>query len=160
MSTYTTSEAALLDVVRLLDNGAAFDSNNSSRGGFRALNAKGADWACVLMQARASRMGDNLGQGRGTHGKRQQEHEIACTVFRKRKQDDDEDAYTALTTMTDALVALLDTYPRLNGAASVKRAEVITIGDVRYREGKPWIYQSVLVRVLTETAPVLVESPR
>lgn len=155
MSTYATSEAALLAVVQL----AGFTDTNSSRGDFRILNNEGVTSAAVLMQASRSEFGDNLGQGRGTHGKRQQRHRIAIVVFQARGQLDDGTSYAALQATTDTLIGLLDTYPRLNNATSVKRAEASEASEPRIRRDSAWIFQSVLVEVLTETEPTLVEGP-
>lgn len=159
MSTYATSEAALLTTVRASSNGAVFTAANSSRGDFRVLNNEGVTQAAVLMKASKSEFGDNLGQGRGTHGKRQQRHHIAIVIFQARGQADDGTSYQALQSVTDALIGYLDTYPRLNNAANVKRAEVTEDSEPRIRRDSAWIFQTVLVEVLTETAPVLVEGP-
>jgi hypothetical protein len=159
MSTYATSEAALLVAVRASSAGAVFTATNSSRGDFRVLNNEGVTQAAVLMQAAASQFGDNLGQGRGTHGKRQQRHRIGLVIFQARGQADDGASYQALAAVTDALIGYLDTYPRLNNATSVKRAEVTEASEPRIRRDSAWIFQTLLVEVLTETAPVLVEGP-
>lgn len=155
MSTYATSEAALLTLIRAYSSGAVFTTNNSSRGGFKVLNNQNVSQAVVLMQARASENGDDLGGGRGTQGRRQQRHYIAMIVFQTRGAVDDEVSYTALSTLTDALVAYLDTYQRLNGAANVKRAQIREIGEPRIQRDKAWIYQAVLVEVQTETTPTI-----
>lgn len=162
MSTYAASEAALAAVIRLLDSGNVFDADNCTQGDYDALDARGKDYGCVLTKAGRSEYGDNLGNGRGAHGKRQQRHRIGVLLFRKRKQAKDGDgaAYADLTTQADAVVALLDTYPRLNGASGVKRAEVVESGEVRTRRDSPWIFLPLLVEVLTETEPTLVETPR
>lgn len=159
MSTYSAAEAAALEIVRLE---STFIETNSSRGDFRALDAKGADFACVLLMAGPSEMGDNLGNGRGTHGKRQQRHRIGVVVFRKRGQAITGDGlvYTALTEMVDTLVARFDTSPRLNGAVGVKRAEVDRVTEPRIRRDSPWVYQTILLDVLTETEPTLTETMR
>lgn len=159
MSTYATSEAALLALIHAAPSGL-FDTANCTRGDFGALDAKGADVACVLMQAGRSECGRNLDGN--SHGKRQQRHQIGVTVFAKRKQGAGGDSapYLLLTETVDALCAWLDTYPRLNGASGVLRAGVTELGDVRFREGRPWIWQTLLVSVLTETEPVLVETAR
>jgi hypothetical protein len=159
MSTYATTEAALLTAVRASSASAVFTAANSSRGDFRVLNNEGVTKAAVLMQAGRSEFGDNLGQGRGTHGKRQQRHRIAVVLFQARGQADDGTSYQALQAVTDTLIAYLDTYPRLNNAASVKRAEVTESSEPRIRRDSAWIFQTVLVEVLTETAPVLAEGP-
>ena len=159
MSTYATSEAALLTAVQASGSGDVFSATNSSRGDFRILNNEGVTQAAVLMQAARSEFGDNLGQGRGTHGKRQQRHQIAVVVFQARGQADDGTSYQALQATTDALIAYLDTYPRLNDAANVKRAEATEASEPRIRRDSAWIFQTVLVEVLTETAPVLIEGP-
>lgn len=157
MSTYAVTEAAALEIVRML---SAFDENNSSRGDFRALDAKGTDWAAVLLMAASSEFGDNLGNGRGSHGKRQQRHRIGIAVFRKRgqAQGGDGDVYTELTELTDSLVALFDTYPRLNGADNVKRVEIDRVTEPRIRRDSPWIYQTILLEAMTETSPTLTET--
>lgn len=155
MSTYATSEAALLDVLRLL---ATFTQTNSSRGDFSILNNEGVTQAVVLTQARPSENGDNLGSGRGSMGKRQQRHSVAAIVFQARGQENDGVTYQALTTLTDALVAHLDRYQRLNGATSVKRAQVKEIAEPRIRRDNAWVYQTVLIEVMTETEPALVET--
>lgn len=159
MSTYSTCEAALLTVVRASGGGAVFTEINSSRGDFAVLNGTGVTSAAVLMQAGASEFGDDLGQGRGTHGKRQQKHRIAVIVFQARRQDDDGYTYVALKENVDALIGYLDTYPRLGSATNVKRAEVVELSDVRRQRDRAWVFQTILVEVLTETSPVLAEGP-
>ena len=159
MSTYATTEAALLTAVRASSSGAVFTTANSSRGDFRVLNNDGVTQAAVLMQASRSEFGDSLGQGRGTHGKRQQKHMIAIVVFQARGQADDGTSYAALQATTDALIAYLDTYPRLGNATNVKRAEVTEASEPRIRRDSAWIFQTVLVEVLTETSPTLAEGP-
>lgn len=159
MSTYALAEAALLIAVRASESGATYTEINSSRGDFGVLNGTGVTRAAVLMQAGASEFADNLGGGRGAHAKRQQQHRIAVIVFQARRQDSDGAAYVALKAAADALIGYLDTLPRLNNAASVKRAQVVEASDVRRTRDRAWIYQSVLVEVLTETAPVLIEGP-
>ena len=149
----------MLTAVQASASGAVFTTVNSSRGDFRVLNNEGVTSAAVLMQASRSEFGDNLGQGRGTHGKRQQHHRIAIVVFQARGQADDGTSYQALQVTTDALIAYLDIYPRLNNATNVKRAEVVEASEPRIRRDSAWIFQTVLVEVLTETAPVLVEGP-
>lgn len=158
MSTYATSEAALLTRVRAYSAGAVFTTTNSSRGDFRVLNNEGVTQAAVLMQASRSEFGDDLGRGRGSHGKRQQRHRIALIVFQARGQIDDGTTYAALLTITDALIAYLDTYPRLSNATSVKRAEIVEVSEPRIRRDSAWIFQTILVEVMTETAPQLVET--
>lgn len=155
MSTYATSEQALLECIRLLSD---YTDANSARGDFRVIDAKGVTLACVLTQAGNSEFGDNLGQGRGTQGKRQQRHRINAIVFQKRLQDADGPTYTALGTAVSALIAHLDTYQRLNNGPSIKRAEVVDAGVPLRRRDSTHIYQAVVVEVLTETAPVLVEA--
>lgn len=155
MSTYTTSEQALLDCIRLLPD---YTDANTSRGDFRVVDAKGVILSCVLVKGRGSEYGDNLGQGRGTHGKRQQRHRIAAIVFQKRLQDADGPTYIALEAAVDALIGHLDRYQRLNNATSVKRAEVIEDDIVQRRRDSTHAWQVVLVEVLTETAPILVEA--
>lgn len=158
MSTYATSEAALLTLIRAYSGGTVFTTTNSSRGGFQVLNNAGVSQAVVLMQARASENGDDLGRGRGAMGKRQQRHWIAMIVFQSRGATNDEASYTALLTLTDALIGYLDTYQRLNNATNVKRAQIREVAEPRIQRDKAWIYQSVLIEVMTETAPVLVET--
>lgn len=160
MSTYAAAEAALAAVVRLLDSGNVFNADNCRQGDYRALDAQGAVYACVLTKAGRSEHGDNLGNGRGAHGKRQQRHRIGVLLFRKRRQDADGEAYTDLTAQADAVVGLLDTYPRLNNTSGVKRAEVVESGEVRVRRDSPWIFLPLLVEVLTETEPTLAETAR
>lgn len=159
MSTYATSEAALLTTVRASGGGALFTEINSARGDFAVLNGTGVVSAAVVMQAGASEFGDSLGQGRGTHGKRQQRHRIGIVVFQARRQDDDGYTYVALKETVDTLIAYLDTYPRLGNAANVKRAEVTEVTDVRRVRDRAWVFQSILVEVLTETTPILAEGP-
>jgi hypothetical protein len=156
VSTYSTSEAALLTTVRA---SGGFTEINSSRGDFAVLNGTGVVSAAVVMQAGPSEFGDDLGEGRGAHGKRQQRHRIAVIVFQARRQDNDGYTYVALKETVDALIAYLDTYPRLGSAANVKRAEVTEVSAVRRQRDRAWIFQSILVEVLTETSPVLAEGP-
>lgn len=157
MSTYSISETALLAAVRASSSGGAFTAQNSARADFTVLDRAGVVSAAVLIQGGASEFGDNLGQGRGTHGKRQQRHQIAIVLFQARGQTDDGIAAVALQAARDALIAYLDTVPRLNNAAGIKRAEVIQADVPRVQQAKAWIFQAILVEVLTETAPVLVE---
>lgn len=159
MSTYATTEQAALELLRTVDQ---FDEANTSRGDFRALDAKGTNWAAVLLMAGPSEMGDNLGNGRGTHGRRQQRHRIGLAIFRKRGQAPEGDGalYVELTEVTDTVVALFDTYPRLNGAARVKRVEIDRVTEPRIRRDSPWIYQTILLDAMTETEPTLTETMR
>lgn len=159
MSTYTIAEAALHARILAFPGPPTFDGATCTRGDFRALDARGADVACVLMQAGRSELGDTLDGGRGTHGKRQQRHRIGATLFVKRGTGAGGDgaAYVALTALTDALCAHLDRYPRLGGAPGVKRAQVVELGDVRARDARPHLWQTLLIEVLTETAPDLME---
>lgn len=164
MSTYATSEAALLTLVQAYSGGTVFTgsgiSANSSRGDFKVLNNQAVTVAAVLLQARPSELGDDLGSGRGTQGRRQQRHWIAVIVFQARGQTNDGAPYVALTTLTDALIAWLDTYQKLNSAANVKRAQVREVSEVRRQRDQAWIYQTILVEVLTETSPVIVDYAR
>jgi len=159
MSTYVPSEEALLAAVRASGNGATFTTQNSARGDFTVLDKAGVTSAAVLMQAGKSEYADNLGGGRGAHGKRQQRHQIAVILFQARGQADDGTATQALHGQKDALIAYLDTYPRLNNAAGVKRAAVVEADVPRVRQARAWIFQAILVEILTETAPVLQEGP-
>ncbi len=153
MSTYSTTEAALLQTLQ--DYG--FDDLSSSRGDFSILNNKGVARAVVLMQARPSEFAFDLGGGRASHGKRQQRHVIACVIFQARGQNNDGVSYVALTELTDALIAYLDKYPLLGAAANVKRADVGEATEPRIRRDKAWIYQTVFVSVDTETTIEAVE---
>jgi hypothetical protein len=158
VSTYTTAEAALLTRIRAYNAGATFTTTNSSRGDFRVLNNQGVTQACVLMMARDSEFGDNLGGGRGTHGKRQQRHYVGAVLFRARGQADDGTSYQALTTLADALIAYLDTYQRPDSTPAIKRAEVIgaTVPRLSARWAA-WLFQALTIEVLTETSPTLQE---
>lgn len=157
MSTLATSAAALLAVVQLLDD---MDSENTSVADFRAWDAKGTDWGAVVMQRAPSVYGRDLVKAAAAHGTRQQQHRLAVLLARKRGQAPDGDGaiVAALWAKTDALIALIDTYPRLNSASGVIRAEVVEAGEPRIRQGSPWIYQIVAVDVWTRTSPVLVET--
>ncbi len=157
MSTYATSEAALLAAVRASSSGAVFTTKNSSRGDFAVLNNEGVTVAAVLMQAARSEFGDRL-DSRGTQSKRQQRHRVGIVVFQARGQNNDGDTYAALASVTDALIAYLDTYQRLNNATGVKRAEIIEASEPRIQRDKAWIFRVILVEIMTETAPVLVET--
>lgn len=157
MSTYSTTEAALLTRVQAYNAGATFTARNSSRGDFNVLNNEAVTQAAVIMQAGRSEFGDRL-DSRGAMGKRQQRHRIAIVLFQARGQGNDGDTYTSLLTLTDALIAYLDTYQRLNNATSVKRAEIAEASEPRRSRDTAWIYQTILVEVMTETAPVLVET--
>lgn len=158
MSTYTTTEEALLTAVRASGGGAIFTTQNSSRADFTVLDRAGVTSAAVLIQAGKSEMGDDLGGGRRAYGKRQQRHRIAVVLIQARGQTDDGTAAQALHTAADALIAYLDTYPRLNNATAVKRAELVEADIPRkLRASDAWIFQALLVEVMTETAPVLAE---
>lgn len=159
MSTYATTEEAVLSRIRALNSGDTFTVTNSSRGDFRVLNNSGVVNACVLMMARDSEFADNLGQGRGTHGKRQQRHYVGAVLFRARGTADDGTSYQALTTLTDALIAYLDTYQRpADTPTSIKRMEVVgaTVPRLSAR-WNAWLFQTVTIEVLTETTPTLQE---
>lgn len=160
MSTYTTVAAGLLAVLKAYDNGAVFASDNAKIDDFTALDAQGRTEAAVVAQAAPSQFGDNLGQGRGTHGKRQQRHRLVVALYVKRLQDDDGATVAALHALADGVIGWLDTYPRLNNTSSVKRAEVVEASDVIISRDSPNALITLMVEVLTETAPVLVESPR
>lgn len=159
MSTYVPSEEALLTAVRASGNGAVFTTTNSSRGDFQVLNNQGVTTAAVLMMGGRSEFADNLGGGRGTHGKRQQRHRIAIILFQARRQDDDGATYTEQVDATDDLIAYLDTVPRLSTTSVIKRAEVVEAAEPRVRRDSAWIFQTILVEILTETAPTLLEGP-
>jgi hypothetical protein len=158
MSTYTATEELLLTRIRAYNSGGTFDEANSSRGKFRVLNNPGVTQAAVLMQAGRSEMADSFGGGRGAMGKRQQRHRIGIVLFQARLNSDDGDTYEALTTLTDALVAYLDTYQRLGDPT--KRVEILEVSEPRVRRDTAWLFQTVLVEALTETAPVVVEYAR
>jgi hypothetical protein len=147
-----------LTLVRAYSGGATFTATNSARHDFGVLNNKGVKQACVLTMARPSENGDNLGHGRGSQGKRQQRHTIALILFQARRQGNDGATWVALTALTDGLVAYLDTYQRLNGATGVKRAQIVEIAEPRIRRDEAWVYQTIFLDVMTETAPVLVET--
>lgn len=157
MSTYSTTEAALLTRMRAYSSGSVFTATNSSRGDFKVLNNEGVTQACVITQAGASEFGDRL-DSRGSHGKRQQRHRIAMILFQARGQNNDGDTYTALCSLRDGLVAYLDTYQRLNSATGVKRAEIVEASEPRIRRDSAWIFCTVLMEVMTETSPALVET--
>lgn len=159
MSTYSTTEAALLARIQAYNGGATFTASNSSRGDYRVLDREGVTQAAVLMQAAPSEFGDRL-DSRGAHGKRQQRHRIAIVLFQARLQANDGDTYASLTTLRDALIAYLDTYPRLNAAAGVKRAEIVEAAEPRVQRDSAWVFSSILVEVMTETTPQLVETPQ
>ena len=128
MSTYATTEAALKTLI--LAYGVQFDERNTSQGAWRVLDASGTLWACVLTIGAPTEKGDAL-EGHGAQGQRQERHTINAEVYRKVSGvEGDGAAYVALTELVDALDAYLARYPRLNGASSVKRAEVTLIGDV------------------------------
>lgn len=160
MSTYSTSEAALLTRIRAMDGGGSYDTGNSSRGDYRVFDAPGRQLACVVVRAGRSLMGDRMENGRGSHGKRQQRHRIAAIVAQKRGQLSDEAAYTALMDAIDALIAWVDTYPRLGNVTDVKRAEAVEVSEPRRNQTSTHIYASILFDVYTETEPVLTESAR
>lgn len=160
MSTYSTTEAALLAFIRTLNSGDTYTAANSSRGDFGVLNNDGVQTAAVLIKGGSSEFGDNLGQGRGAFGKRQQRHQIAIVLLRDRRQDTDSANYTALQSSADTLIAYLDQYPRLNNASGVKRAQAISDSEPRVRQGAAWMYQTILVEVITETEPALQEVAR
>ncbi len=159
MSTYATAEAALLTRVQAYSSSSVFTTTNSSRGDFQVLNNEGVSQAAVLLQAAPSEFGDNLGSGRGSMGNRQQRHRIACILFQRRAGNDGAN-YTALLTLVDALIAYLDTYPALGSPSTVRRAEVVSASEPRIRRSSDWLYQTLLVEVVTETAPILTEAMR
>lgn len=156
MSTYATTEQALLTL--LVSYG--YSAQHAARGDFSILNNAGVTQAVVLLQARPSVFAFDLGEGRGSHGKRQQRHWIALIVYQARGQNNDGVTYTALAGQTDGIIVHLDKYPLLNSAANVKRAEVVEASEPRIRRDKPWIYQMLLLEVTTETAIAAVESIR
>jgi hypothetical protein len=156
--TYATTEAALLTLVQAYSSGSVFDDSNSSRGNFQVLDGQGVRQAAVLMMAGRSEYGDDLGNGRGSHGKRQQRHRIGVIVFVERGQDGDGTTYTALATLTDGLAGYIETYPRLNNAANVKRAEIVEVTEPNIRRLTSHMYQTIIVEVLCETSSGWLES--
>jgi hypothetical protein len=158
VSTYATAEAALLARIRALNSGDTFLAANSSRGDFTVLNRAGVRQACVLMMVRDSEFADNLGAGRGTHGKRQQRHYVGAVLFQARGQADDGTSYQALTALADSLIAYLDTYQRPDDTAGIKRSEVVgaTVPRLSAR-WNAWLFQTLTIEVLTETTPTLQE---
>jgi hypothetical protein len=128
VSTYATTEAAVKTL--MLAYGPQFDDRNTAQGAWRVLDSSASLWACVLTIGAPTEKGDSL-FGRGAQGKRQERHTINVEVYRKvAGTENDGVAYVALTALVDAIDAYLATYPRLNGAANVKRAEVAFIGDM------------------------------
>ena len=157
MATYTAAEIALLTRIRAYNSGSTFTTNNSSRGDFRVLNNKAVTQACVLTMVRDSEFADNLGGGRGTYGKRQQRHSIGAVLFQARGAVDDGTSYQALTTITDALIAYLDTYQRPDDTpTSIKRMEVVGATAPRLpARWAAWIIQVITIEMMTETAPTI-----
>lgn len=158
MSTYSACEAALLAHIRAYAGGAVFTAANATRGDFRALDAAGADVACVLVQAAPSACGDNL-SGRGAHGQRQQQHTIAAVLARKRGTGDGGDGagVAALHDLADDLIAWLDSAPRLNGVPVVRRAEVVSMTEPVVRRDSPHVILTLRIVVRTSTTPALIE---
>lgn len=146
MSTYATSEQALLDTIRLMPE---YTSTNSSRGDFGVWDAAGSSVGVVVIKGGRSQMGDRLEGGRATHGKRQQRHRIAVVVGLKRGQANDSTAYVTLIAATEAIIAHLDRYQRLQ--ATVKRAEASEATEVQRRRDNPFIFCTILVDIMTET---------
>lgn len=160
MSTYTTAEAAVLTLLRAYDGGGVFTEANASRGDFSATDAPGYRQYAVVLMADSSDYGD----GR-SHGKRQQTHRISVLLFQAREQGlgGDGAAYSALTTLTDAVAAWFERYPRLNGAAGVKRAAIVRVGKPRTTQAPgggagPHLVQPIMLDVLCETTPAQQES--
>lgn len=126
MTTYAATEAALLTLCQGYNAGATFTAANTRRGEWTIFDAP-YDASLVLVQHKDSRFGDQLAR-RGAQGKQQEEHHIAVEVYYRRLQGQGGDGarYTALLTLRDGLQAWISRYPRLNNAANVKRAEVVT----------------------------------
>jgi hypothetical protein len=159
--TYSTSEAALLTLIRAYNAGATFTAANSSRGDWSVVDATGTDLACVLAM-NAPTLESEIIEDYGKQGKIQERHEIAIDVFHKRSQGlgGDSVAYVALTTLTDALRAYLRGYPRLNNTSGVRNTNIVGVSDVDIRKKSPHIFQTIVIRVYCESDEILVEYPR
>lgn len=158
MTTYAAVEAALLTVVRGL---TGLTADNTSRGDFRVLDAEGVTYSAVVYQRGPSTYGERGPNGRGTHGKRVEQHRLRVMLAAKRGQDADGPTYEALQTQADALIARITLYPRLGGAVSaLKRADVVEGGDPRVPERASHITKVIDVDALCEVAWNPVEQPQ
>lgn len=160
MSTLSATEAALLTTVRL--RGTVYTAANTSRGDTRVTDAPGHSFAAVVVQRGPSRYGDRAASGRGAHGKRQQTHllRLILTLKRGTGQGGDAAAYVILQEEAAALVAHLDRYPRLGGAASgIRRAEVVEESPVMVNgERATHLIKYLDIDVACEAAIDLVEA--
>jgi len=166
----TTTITALLTRVRAYNSGATFVAANSSYAEYTVLDAPGYEVAAIVDVAGDAAIGETVpyGQGNiGAQGKLQELYELSITVAYKRGVGDGGDGAlkASLTTLTDALLAYLITYPRLNGASGIRRA-------LPYRRNQPYdiapaqpegapsthLAQDIFVRVWAETTPAYVES--
>lgn len=136
MTTLSPVATALLTTIRATPGGA-FVTANTSRGDFRVLDAESHTFAATIYRRQPSTIGNTGPGGRGTHGKRVHQHffRILLAIKRGDGQGGDGATVTALEDQADALVAHLERYPRLGGTvATLKRADVSNIGDVRVAE--------------------------
>jgi hypothetical protein len=165
----TSVALALLVRVRAYSSGAVFTTSNSSYGEYTVLDAASAVAAIVDIAGDSlvnPAMPDGTRQA-GAQGKLMELHDLSVTVAYKRGVGTDGDGALKedLTTLTDALLADLIRYPRLNNTSGVTKAQVIR-RNIPYDiapaqpEGAPSTHlaQDLFVRVWTETTPAYAES--
>lgn len=160
MTLYAAVETALLTLVRASDEGGVFDTTNSSRGDWAVRDASGRPLSAVLYRAAKSVYGDKGKDGRGSHGKRQEQHTIGIQVARAQQtgQGGDEATYIALSEAVDSLIASINQYPRLNNMSGVRRAQVTERHGPVLNAAKTHLIETILVEVACEIELVQTES--
>jgi hypothetical protein len=161
----TSVALALLTRVRAYSGGAMFVAGNSSYAEYTVLDAVGYEVCAIVDVAGDSVVNPSLPDGArqaGAQGKLMELHDLSVTVAYKRGAGVGGDGALkqALTTLTDALLADLVRYPRLNNTTGVTKAQVIrrnTPYDIApaQPENAPSTHlaQDLFVRVWTETTP-------
>ena len=155
MASYPDTEQALLD---LLQAQCGYDDATSSRGDYRVMDAPGADTSLVLAQSADSEYDVDLDEA-GSHGESLARYRIGIVVARKRKQDADGAAYVALQAATEAVVSVLNRYPRLNGATDVKNADIVAVRPPIIRRDSPHLIQLIDLQIVVYNDQILEETP-
>jgi len=157
---YTAAETGVLTTLRLIDNGATYTTQNSGIEQYKLLDAPTPQSAIVFM-AGATERGDSV--VRSAHGTIGELHSIGILVAIPIRQTDVAEVVAACKTAIDALVAHLDRYEQLGGAAvSAKVVRVSAPDEIRPRmsggaAAATHITQIVTLRVATVATPNVLE---
>lgn len=156
--TYPGVISALTTLLYAYNGGATFTAANTAHGGYAVLDSANITGAAAVLRMDApSLRADKFDGDRGSHGQRQHRHTIALDLFVGRGQSDDTTAYAAMTTLADSVADYLERYPRLNGAANVRRMEFEWISEPVILKDRPWLSQTITMQVWCSVTSSAVE---